>query len=120
MEENSCANSAIRYSDFAPLGRFCGYLRGCRKMSETPEFQKVDGAQLAEIIAAIRSPDFTHARTRYFMGHGTTYLYGRDHVGIANNCGSGVICYARGPSPIVDILLEQFGRTSPLSPTEKR
>ena len=71
-----------------------------------------------DIRTALTSADYRYARTRYFMGEGTTYLYGVDHVGNMLGCGSGVICMARGPSEIVDPLIREIRNNSPLSPTE--
>jgi hypothetical protein len=73
----------------------------------------VSPQQLEALIKAIQSPNYSHARTRYFMGDGTTYLYDFDPLSP-----SGVMCKGSGPSGIVDPLIMALRSNSPLSPTE--
>jgi hypothetical protein len=69
--------------------------------------------ELAKLKAAITHPNYSHSRTRYFMGEGYTTVYHRDY-----ESPSGVMSAAYGPASMIDPLLRQFRHDSPLSPTE--
>ena len=81
-------------------------------------YETVTGPELAELIAAITSPNYQHSRARGGPGGGhggawVTYIYHRDVTSP-----SGVMCVARGDSAIIDPLLRALRNNSPLSPTE--
>lgn len=67
------------------------------------------------IEEAVRSPLFSHARTKRWCGVEVTYLYHRDP-----ESPSGVRLAACGRADEVDPVLRAFRSTSPLSPTEAR
>jgi len=69
-------------------------------------------ASLEELRAALTSSKFSHARSRNFCGW-VTHIYHRDPespTGVRLACG--------GDAKIVDPLIRELRKTSPLSPTE--
>jgi len=66
------------------------------------------------IEAAVRNPNFSHARQGTGCWRDVVYIYHRDA-----NSPSGVILACGGDSAIADPIIRQFQRTSALSPTER-
>jgi hypothetical protein len=87
---------------FAPFSNYCDI---CQEKRDT------DNAQRCE--EAIQSPKFTHARARKSCGQWDVHIYHRDRTSP-----SGVRLAASGPESLVEGLLRQYGKPSPLSPTE--
>jgi len=70
-------------------------------------------SHLKQLIRDIRSPLFTHARTRNWCGAEIATIYHR-----AGSSPSGVLGQSGGDDSLVAFLLRRYKRTSPLSPTE--
>ena len=68
-----------------------------------------------EILEAIKSPKFSHARAGDRLYRHDVLIYHR-----RADSPSGVWLACAGPREIVDRLLSEHGRTSALSPTEGR
>ncbi len=72
-------------------------------------------AQAKELFRAIRSPRFSHARTRNFCRQDCTSVYHYD-----TSSPSGFLIAGGNAGPLVEAILERCKRTSSLSPTEPR
>lgn len=84
---------------------WCGY-NGTRE-------ETVTMSRLKKMIAAIRAPQFSHARCRRWCGQEIASIYHRDP-----QSPSGVMLASAGDDTIVSHLLRRYKKTSPLSPTE--
>lgn len=73
-------------------------------MSATPQ----------EIEAAVRHPNFSHARQGTGCWRDLVWIYHRDPASP-----TGVKCAVGGDSAIVDPIIREVRRTSALSPTER-
>lgn len=70
-------------------------------------------SDLRKIFRAIRSPRYTHSRTRQWCMQDVCSIYHRD-----SSSPSGKILAASGPDCVVNTVLSRCKKTSPLSPTE--
>lgn len=68
-----------------------------------------------EIRAAVRHPNFSHARAGDGCWRDVRWIYHRDQTSP-----SGMKLAAGGPADLVEPILREERRTSPLSPTEGR
>jgi hypothetical protein len=84
---------------------WCGY-KGTQEKT-------ISMSKLKALIRAIRSPHFTHARTRRWCGQEIASIYHRDPK---SPCG--VLLQIGGDDAVVSFLLRRYKNTSPLSPTE--
>jgi hypothetical protein len=69
---------------------------------------------LAEIEAAIRSPNFSHSRAGDGCWRDVRWIYHRDSASP-----SGVSLACAGDAAVVEPILRALRNTSPLSPTER-
>lgn len=67
-----------------------------------------------ELRAALQSPAFSHCRAGDGCWRDVTFIYHR-----VPDSPSGVVCAAGGDRTVVEPMLRDIRRTSPLSPTER-
>lgn len=84
---------------------WCGY-KGTRQ-------EQVTMSHLKRLIRDIRSPKFSHARTRRWCGQEIASIYHRDP-----ESPSGVSLVSGGDDRIIAALLRRYKRVASLSPTE--
>lgn len=83
-------------------------------MNTTATSEENGASKLAEIEAAIASPNFSHARAGNGCWRDVVWVYHRDP-----ESPSGVTLAVGGDKTIVEPLLRTRQNTSPLSPTER-
>lgn len=84
---------------------YCGY--------DGTQQKEISLARVKALIRAIKSPNYSHARTRFWCGQTMTTIYHRDKTSP-----SGVLSHDGADDAVVSFLLRRYRNNSPLSPTE--